>query len=222
MTDFAVWLNSALSGFDYSLLSFWHSAAEGYGAVLTPVMKVLTYSAEHGLIFYALCVILALFKRTRKAAVCLFGAVCCGALITNLTLKDFVARIRPFEASEEIRQWWQFAGAMAEEDFSFPSGHATSVFAGITALCVASDKKPMLLGYLYAIAVCCSRNYLMAHYPTDVITGAFIGAASAFIAYGITVLIFRFLEKHSDNAFCGFLLNFSIVGNNGRRENRTK
>ncbi len=211
MTDFAVWLNSVMSGFDHTVLSFWHTAAEGYGGILTPICKFLTVSAEHGLIFYALCVILAFFRKTRKTAVCLFGAVCCGALITNIILKDYIARIRPYEAAEVFRQWWEFAGAVVEDEFSFPSGHATSVFAGMTALCVASNKRPMLLGYLYAIAVCCSRNYLMAHYPTDIIAGALIGTASAFIAYGITVLIFRFLERFRSNPVFGFMLDFSIA-----------
>ena len=52
-----------------------------------------------------------------------------------------------------------------------------------------------------------SRNYLMAHYPSDVLFALLIGVFSGFVAAIITQLIFRFLENHSgEGKFYDFLL----------------
>ena len=53
-----------------------------------------------------------------------------------------------------------------------------------------------------------SRNYLVAHYPSDVLFAALIGVASGFIAWLITRLIFRLLEDCGDTRFARFCLDF--------------
>ncbi len=115
MTAEAMWLNSVFAGYDNAILSFAHKLAEIAGVVLTPLFKLISLLGEGGIFFFLLAVILILFPRWRKTGVCIFGAVCCGALITNILLKDHIARLRPFEASELYRQWWQFIGSPAEE-----------------------------------------------------------------------------------------------------------
>ena len=55
-----------------------------------------------------------------------------------------------------------------------------------------------------------SRNYLMAHYPSDVIAGIIVGAVAAVISYYITKLIYTTLNKYSENGFCRFVLEFDI------------
>ena len=47
-------------------------------------------------VFFLLAFLFLLFANTRDLGVCIFGAVCCGALITNVILKDNVARLLPF------------------------------------------------------------------------------------------------------------------------------
>ena len=47
-----------------------------------------------------------------------------------------------------------------------------------------------------------------AHYPSDVVGGILVGALSAVIAFYITRLIYKLLEKYHDNAFCKFVLEF--------------
>ena len=141
--------------------------------------------------------VLMLFPKWRRTGVCIFGAVCCGALISNILLKDAVARPRPFEAAEVFRQWWQAVGAPAEDGFSFPSGHVTAAAAGVTGLCLMRGRKWILPGSIWVLLMMLSRNYLMAHYPSDVLFALLIGIFSGFVAAAITQLIFRFLEKHS-------------------------
>lgn len=197
ITADALWLNTVFAGYDHAILSFLHKLADAAGVVLTPLCRLITLLGEKGLLFFLLAVVLMIFPRWRRTGVCIFGAVCCGALISNILLKDAIARPRPFESVEVFRQWWQAVGAPAEEGFSFPSGHVTAAAAGVTGLCLMRGKKWILPGCIWVLLMMVSRNYLMAHYPSDVLFALFIGVFSGFVAAAITQLIFRFLEKHS-------------------------
>ncbi|MBQ8893300.1 MAG: phosphatase PAP2 family protein [Clostridia bacterium] len=207
----AEWLNTTFNGFDSSILEFMHGLAENCGGFLTPLMKFITLIGEKGLWMFALALILMCFSKTRKIGVCLFGAVSCGALITNIVLKDWVARLRPFENSQLYAAWWNAVGAPAEEGFSFPSGHVTAAMSGVTALVLAWRKKWMPLGYLYVILMAFARNYLMAHFPSDVLAAVLVGAISGIVAWFITKGIYAFLEKYRENKLCGWILRFDLI-----------
>ena len=207
LTAEAIWLNSFFSGYDTAILSFAHRLAEVAGTVLTPFNRLITLLGEKGILFFLLAVVLMLFPRYRRTGVCIIGAVCCGALITNILLKDQIARPRPFETVDQFRQWWQFIGAPGEDGFSFPSGHVTAAAAGVTSLCLMRGKRWFIPGALWVLLMMISRNYLMAHYPSDVLFALLIGVFSGFVAAIITQIIFRFLENHSgDGKFYDFLL----------------
>ena len=210
LTALAPWLDSTFAGFDQALLGFQHTLSVSAGGILTPVMKLITLLGEKGILFFLAAVVLVCFSRTRKLGVCIFGAVCCGALITNILLKDHVARLRPFESEELFRQWWQSIGSPAEDGFSFPSGHVTAAAAGCMSLILVRGKRWILPGALWVALMAASRNYLMAHYPSDVLAAAIIGVFSAFVAYAITLLIFRVLEDHDDLPFCAWCLDFDV------------
>ena len=210
LTAAAQWLNSAFAGYDMAILKIMHGIAGALGPVLTPLMKLITLLGEKGLLLLLLSLGLMCFSRTRRIGVCVFGAVCCGALITNFILKDAIARPRPFETLDIYRQWWEAVGSPAEDGYSFPSGHVTAAAAGMTALCLMRGEKLVVPSIVIVLLMAISRNYLMAHYPSDVLFAAIIGLASAFIAYYITRLIFRFLEEHEEQRFCSFALNFDL------------
>ena len=196
---------------DGAILYFYHYLAEVAGGILTPLMSLITLIGEKGILMFLLSAVLLLFPKTRRAGVCIFGAVCCGALITNIILKDSVARLRPFEADALLREWWQFVGSPAEDGFSFPSGHVTAATAGMLALCLTRGKKWIVPSIAYVILMAASRNYLMAHYPSDVVAAMLVGAFSAVVAYMITGAIFSSLEKRKENKFCAFILEFEPV-----------
>ena len=198
LTAFAGWLNSAFAVYDSTILKLMHSLAESLGSILTPIMKVITLLGEKGLILILLSIALMLFTRTRRVGVCMFGAIACGAILTNFVLKDLVARPRPFESLTVYRQWWEFLGAPAEDGFSFPSGHVTAATAGMTALCLTRGRKWVIPSVLWVLLMAVSRNYLMAHFPSDVLFAVVIGLIAALIAYAITEKLRRHGDEEED------------------------
>ena len=210
MSTTAIWLNEALYGFDHGLLSLYHGLAESLGGLLTPLMRLITLVGEKGLVFFLMAFIFMLCASKRDLGVCIFGAVCCGALITNIILKDAIARPRPFEGLDEYYQWWVFVGSPAEDGFSFPSGHVTACAAGMTAIWTMKGKKWLAPSAIIVFLMALSRNYLMAHYPSDVLAAAIVGCFSGIVAWFITQLIFRFLNERSDIPLFQFALDFDI------------
>ena len=208
LTAFALWLNTAFAGFDGAILGFLHRVAAAAGGVLTPLMKLVTLLGEKGLLLILAAVVLMLFSRTRRLGVCIFGAIACGAILTNFILKDWVARPRPLSDSPYL-QWAQALG-VTEDGFSFPSGHVTAATAGLTALCLIRGKKWIIPTVLWVLLMGLSRNYLMAHYPSDVLFAVLVGLLAAVIAYAITVFLFRLMKKHRDLPLCELLLKYDL------------
>ena len=210
LTSAALWLNSFFSGYDNAILKLLHGIETILGPVLTPIMKLITLMGEKGLLMFLLAFALMCFAKSRKTGLCLFGAVCCGALITNIILKDSIARPRPFETVELYKQWWIAVGSPAEDGFSFPSGHMTACASGMTALTLMKGRKLLVPSVIIVFLMGVSRNYLMAHYPSDVLVATFVGLFSGFAAYFIANLIYRFLEAHDDIPLFAFALDFDL------------
>lgn len=107
-------------------------------------------------------VLIALLPWLDAANLVLYGA-----------LKRGTRRPRPFERCDGIR-----ACARVPDAFSFPSGHALHAVAFAALL---SAFYPALAPWLwgFAVLVGISRVVLGLHYPSDVLAGALIGAATA-------------------------------------------
>ena len=208
----AEWLDTACHGFDGAILSFFHTLAEGAGWLITPIANVLALVGDNGYLCFLAALILMLFPKTRKAGVCIVFAVGVGALITNLTIKEAVCRARPYMSGDlDFAYWWSFIGAPVESEFSFPSGHTTAAMAGAMAVCLNFRKLRFIIPALaYAVVMGMSRNYLMVHYPTDVIAGLIVGAIGGIAAFFITKLIYWGLEKHRDKKLFAFALDFDV------------
>lgn len=145
--------------------------------MLTPIMKGITHLGDGGWFWIALGVALLFPKKTRNIGFTVLLSLLIGALITNVTLKNAVARIRPYEVIEGLQIL-----IAKPHDYSFPSGHTCASFA---AAMVLYRKCPTLYGVgslILAILIGCSRLYVGVHYPTDVICGALVGCFSAWAA----------------------------------------
>lgn len=67
---------------------------------------------------------------------------------------------------------------------SFPSGHTSEAFSTATSLSLAFPKWYVIApAYLWACSVGYSRMHLGVHYPSDVLVGAIVGAASSYACY---------------------------------------
>ena len=210
----AEWLNSTFQAFDYSIFEFFHSLAVGAGGILTPIADFLAIIGDNGYVSFAIAFILMCFPKTRKCGVCVLLAVGFGALFTNVAIKNIVARPRPFTSDfGAIKEWWAYVGSHPESVNSFPSGHTTAAMAAMTALCLAIGKCRKWViapAALYAFLMGASRIYLVVHYPSDVIAGFIVGGIAAVLAFFSANLLWKFIEKHEENKFWSFVLNFDI------------
>ena len=187
MTDTTAWIDKILNSFDFPILSALHDLAEWGGQVLTPIFQAISFMGEYGIAVLLLAAILLFFPKTRAAGICMVVAVVIGFLLTNVILKEIVARPRPFADNASVYyDWWRYVGAPETADkLSFPSGHVTAVMAGITALAFMTRKPVVWTGFLFVVLMSVSRCYLMVHYPSDVLAGILTGAAAALLAYAI-------------------------------------
>ena len=206
----AEWINLFFSEFDLFFASIWNSLAVSTGVFFTPLFKIITFLGEKGILFFAAAIVLMLFKPTRKTGVCIFGAVALGAIITNIILKDLVARPRPFNFAP-YDKWWTMAGQSAEDGFSFPSGHITACAAAALSMILSRGKKWIIPAIIVTALMCISRVYLVAHYSSDALVACIVGGASAVAAFFITKGLFNLFEKHQDKRFFAFILNFDIT-----------
>jgi undecaprenyl-diphosphatase len=86
-------------------------------------------------------------------------------------LKQAFGRDRPYLVDPEPEPLME-----TQLDVAFPSGHASTSFAGATVLALAL---PRLAIPLYALAalISLSRVYVGVHYPLDIVAGALLGTA---------------------------------------------
>lgn len=94
-------------------------------------------------------------------------------------LKHLIGRARPRFLDTEGALFFK-AFAMKASYASFPSGHATTMFAMATALGLLWPRW-RLEWFALAVLIAISRVVVRAHYPADVFAGAVVGMASAYV-----------------------------------------
>lgn len=145
---------------------------------LTPIMRFFTGLGEVGIFWIVLSLVLLCFKKTRKAGFWALVSLLVCFIITNLGLKNIVARMRPYHRFEDILPLAAHPG-----DFSFPSGHTASAFAAAGIYIRYLDKRWGIVLIVVAALIAISRLYLGMHYPTDVLAGLCTGLISSLIVY---------------------------------------
>ena len=214
MTPIAEWLNSFFAGFDYAILEAYHNFTKATGGFFTPFIKFFTFLGNKGWFLIVLALGLFMFSKTRKTAVAMALAIIFGALIVNITVKPLVARPRPFVANETFRLWWEYVGAMEVSEYSFPSGHTNASVAVMLAFAVTSFKRwkwaaPAALAF--AVLMGFTRNYVMVHYPSDVLFGFLTGAVAGILGVLVAKFGFWFLEKYRSFKLFGFVLDADLA-----------
>jgi len=179
---------------------------------LTPIMKAITFLGENGYFWIALCLVLLLFKRTRRLGIICSLALACNFVICNLCIKPAVNRVRPWVNFDLVNAMLPPPG-----DASFPSGHSSNSMAPAWAMFVATMPLKTASGRSYndlpclgwrgdgvsprmmhkfsifavvlAVLIGISRLYLGMHYPSDVVCGLLIGMLIATVVYKIILKI---------------------------------
>lgn len=142
--------------------------------LLTAFFRFITRFGDKGLFWILVCAALLFMPKHRRTGISASLSLALNALLTNVLLKNLVARIRPYERIGGL-----FLLAERPGDFSFPSGHTAASFAVAAALYMGGYKKSGGTALAFAALIGASRLYLGVHYPTDVLGGAIVGIFSA-------------------------------------------
>ena len=134
--------------------------------------------------------VLACSGRTGSAALL---SIAIGFLITNVLLKNMVARPRPFDAYTEI-----IPLITRPTDFSFPSGHTCASFACALVFFRMLPKKYGVPAVILAGMVAFSRLYLGVHYPGDVLGGFLVAVFTSTLAYHLVQAYCKKAKEQSE------------------------
>ncbi|MBQ3686162.1 MAG: phosphatase PAP2 family protein [Candidatus Methanomethylophilaceae archaeon] len=146
-----------------------------HGTPLDILFEGLSYSATAGIIWLVLGALIMWSGRRADGASMMLSVVL-ALCICDLVLKPIVDRDRPFDELDlDVLM-------SIPTTSSFPSGHTASAFAGAVSLLMI-DRRWGIAALTYAALVALSRVYVCAHWPTDVIAGAVLGAAMAAIVF---------------------------------------
>lgn len=145
--------------------------------MLTPFMKIVTFLGNGGWFWILCAVVLLAVPKTRKTGYAAVLSLIFGVIVTNLLLKNIVARPRPFAEIEAL-----IPLITKPTDFSFPSGHTTASFAVALVMLRMLPKKIGIPAVVLSALVAFSRLYLGVHYPTDVLTGFVVALVGSSLA----------------------------------------
>ena len=116
-----------------------------------------------------LCLMIFGGKKGRIAGILLVVSIILIDLFNSYPLKFLFSRIRPCNVLLDARIL-----VPTSTSYSFPSSHATNIFAAATIL---SNKYRSFRFYFFSVAlvVGISRIYVGVHYPFDVLAGTVVG-----------------------------------------------
>jgi undecaprenyl-diphosphatase len=151
--------------------------------------KAMTFASDRlvWIPFYAILIIWLLYHyqhRAKAVLPLLIAAVALADSITSKLFKPIIGRPRPCHAPDLAPLLHLPDGCGGQ--FGFMSSHAANSVALAVFLLLALPAgrfKALKVGvFVWAALLCYSRVYLAAHYPTDVLCGALVGALLAWLA----------------------------------------
>jgi len=131
-----------------------------------------------------LAVLAAIVRRDRRVASDARDVVLAwftATLLSEDVLKLVIHRPRP-TAVPALRSVLHVLGRIPPAgSYAFPSGTAAAVFAASTLLWITSGPRVGIAATVFAGLVSATRVYVGVHYPTDILGGALLGAAVAWL-----------------------------------------
>jgi undecaprenyl-diphosphatase len=153
--------------------------------------KGVTFLANSGRIWIAVCIVLIAFPKTRRAGIQVAISLSLASILANLVIKPFFGRARPYEIAHYVTIIPHPPGR------SFPSGHTVAAFSCawlIFRLFHRDHPRLSAAALIFAGIVAFSRLYLFVHFPSDVLAGAGFGIL---VAEGVFQMGRYWPEKHS-------------------------
>ena len=186
---FGVFVLLAYSQADgFILLNPFHSQSLNYFFI------PLTYLGDG--IFSIVIALLLFFRKRKPLAVMIVSSFLLSGIIAQI-IKKLVVAPRPAVFFEYSHYPNFIEGVTLYNLHSFPSGHATSIFAlAVTLAFFLKNKSYSLLLLLMAISVGYSRIYLGQHFMEDVLSGSVIGITSAIFCQIFFLKYFNKLDQN--------------------------
>jgi undecaprenyl-diphosphatase len=164
---------------------------------LDPIVFQLTKTVTWLPLF--LFLIYKIYRYDPKNSWWVFGGVALTILfadqVTSSFMKPFFERLRPCHDArwDGLIHNYERCGGL----YGFASSHAANTFGMATFLNLKMRKRVPYFGwlFLYAALVSYTRIYLGVHYPLDLLVGALIGMASAYIVWFLIVYVKREVVK---------------------------
>jgi len=152
-------------------LDFWMPIITNFDYWKIPIVLFLLFLAIWG------------GKKGRIVAGLVLAVFVIANLMSSEMIKPIFSRARPYMLFSEVSPLIE-----SSPRYSFPSTHATNIFATMLLLAFYY-RRFLLLNLFIAFAVSFSRVYVGVHYPSDVVAGAILGTACACVVVGIERLV---------------------------------
>lgn len=188
----AIWINQTFAGFDESITTAVHSLYHAAGGFFTPFFEGVSFFGKGGIFLILLSMILMFLRPTRRFGTAMLLGLAIGFLVTNLFLKVYIARPRPYvDQSSIFYQYWLTVGQNVESDKSFPSGHTTAAFDCMTPVFILGKRRLKIISLAFALLMGLARIYLCVHFPSDVLGGMIVGIIAGCLAVVIAAKLPR-------------------------------
>jgi undecaprenyl-diphosphatase len=144
--------------------------------------------------------------KARSVAICILFVIAFSDRVSSDLLKPAFNRPRPYHCLSGVHLYhpntntWSVTPQLKEpvrgQSRSFPSSHATNIFAAALLLSYYFRKWwPLFL--LMAFTVGYSRVYLGAHFPGDVLVGGMTGLLCALLGIWVNNYVITFFDRRS-------------------------